>query len=183
MTKAFDDLSNAAPADEFRSLAKDLYRLERLTRVLRPLGLLCFTFTITCLILSFYTALNLSRAFKEPYVSSGFASYYKSFFYASLLTGGLGLILVMFYEMLRKQGESLFEEISDELEWHVEGVRVTDRASDVVERPHLHARIILRSFARTTDLPLVPGKFGPALYAGVNLLAIFAEILFARGIL
>ena len=163
-------------------MEKSLYRLERLTRVLRIVGLFCFSLTVLCVVISFLTLFNLSRV-DSQYLSSNFRSYYRSYFYASLVAGILALILVVFYETLRKQGESLFEEISDELEWHILAEPSKQSASPTGERPSLSARIVLRSFVRATDLPLVPGKFGPSLYAGINLLAIVTEILFLRGMI
>jgi hypothetical protein len=41
------------------------------------------------------------------------------------------------------------------------------------QRPEINARITLRTYARATDLPLIPGKFGPAIYVAFNLVLLF----------
>jgi len=82
-----------------------------------------------------------------------------------------------FFESLRKRGDAIFQELSDELQWHVgrpsgEGVPQN--------RPLLEARIAMRTFSVAAELPLVPGRFGGAVYAILNLwLAVAAASLFA----
>jgi hypothetical protein len=77
------------------------------------------------------------------------------------------LVLAVRFETRRKIGDVLFKEASDDLQWH-------SRFSEAVItlppelRPDIKARIALRSFAETTDLPLVPGRFGPLVYILLN---------------
>lgn len=77
------------------------------------------------------------------------------------------LIMIYIYESFRKKGDVLFEEISDELEWNVKNHPENQGGN---ERPEINARISLRSFVKTTDLPFIPGKFGPAFYLVFNVL-------------
>jgi hypothetical protein len=173
----------------YSPLEESLRRLEKLTRSLRIIGLMAFLLTIGCIGLSFFTAFSLSRALNtsSPSSFSSFSSLdrstYRLAFSFSLVFGGMALAAVMFHESLRKQGDTLFEEISDELEWHVKDVSIYEKRDVAEERPTLRARIALRSFARTTDLPLIPGRFGPAIYAAINVLSILAEIWIARDII
>jgi hypothetical protein len=74
--------------------------------------------------------------------------------------------MIVFYESWRKRGEVLFEELSDELDWRV---NPQQRGGYPRERPALEARVALRSFTRTSDLPLAPGRLGPAFYVLINL--------------
>jgi len=85
-----------------------------------------------------------------------------------LLFRGLDFILTAFviftivslagilFDQLKRQGVSVFEAISDELERRGPSVEY--------ESLQMEARYLLRSFSRSSDLPLVPGKFGVALW-------------------
>jgi len=88
----------------------------------------------------------------------------------SVISGLIALAIAVVYESWRKQGDALFEEISDELQWNIRGTRLLQDKSLAEERPALQARVILRAFARASDLPLIPGRLGPAVYVVVNLL-------------
>lgn len=84
----------------------------------------------------------------------------------------LAILAILYaYELKRRQGDVLFEEISDELEWQVED---TTRNTTATSRPDIDARIALRSFSRATSLPFVAGKSGAAFYIVLNVLFAFA---------
>jgi hypothetical protein len=93
----------------------------------------------------------------------------------SSLVSTSALLCLIAYEYERKRGDALFEEISDELQWYV---REGDTES--ASRPVIGARVVLRSFARGVDLPLAPGKFGPAIYFLVNAISIFLQLYYIR---
>ncbi|MBN2209174.1 MAG: hypothetical protein JW759_07750 [Candidatus Coatesbacteria bacterium] len=80
------------------------------------------------------------------------------------------LIIATYFERLRRIGDVLFLEISDELQWNIRATEMRAGESAASERPKLDVRIALRSFARASDLPLIPGKFGPAIYVAINIL-------------
>ena len=88
----------------------------------------------------------------------------------------LALILAVANERLRRTGDVLFQEIGDELQWNTRAEKVPPGKGAANERPPLEARVILRRFAQGTDLPLVPGRFGPAVYAAFNILMGFVLI-------
>ncbi len=92
-----------------------------------------------------------------------------AFYSSSLFFGLIALIGVGFRETVRKQGDTLFEEISDEIQ---RGMRMSPQGMtySISDDLLLRARIALRNFAKAGELPLVPGKFGPTIYAAVNLL-------------
>ena len=81
------------------------------------------------------------------------------------------------FEALRKRGDAIFQELSDELQWHVGR---SFGGPPPLERPLLHARIALRTFSAAAELPLVPGRFGGAIYAGLNLWVALAAALLLR---
>jgi hypothetical protein len=81
------------------------------------------------------------------------------------------------FETLRKRGDAIFQELSDELQWHVG--RLPFREAPV-ERPMLDVRVTLRTFSAAAELPLVPGRFGGAVYAALNLIIAIASVFLFR---
>jgi hypothetical protein len=87
----------------------------------------------------------------------------------SLSAAALALVTVLTHEHLRKAGDALFEEISDEFQRRFKSSDPTGEYSE--------ARKALRAFSATTDLPLIPGKWGPVIYVLANLLPLVIESL------
>lgn len=87
----------------------------------------------------------------------------------SLLFGCIALYGCASHEMRRKRGEDLFEEIADEVERKIVSVAGNPTFEGELELLS-RARLALRDFAHASDLPFIPGKFGPTVYAAVNLL-------------
>lgn len=151
------------PAD----LDSSLDKLSRMTSRLSQLGLLLAAITgvnvLFCLFLSMSGIRFADRL---------------------MLTATLALpafILAGYFERLRKIGDVLFLEISDELQWNIRSKEMRSEESAARERPKLDVRITLRSFARASDLPLIPGKFGPAIYIAINVLIAVVVPWFYRG--
>lgn len=93
----------------------------------------------------------------------------------TVLTGTI-ILCAAFHDAMRRHGEVLFEEVSDELQWQrTEAKNRPRRLGEMQQgdRPTLDARVTLRSFSYVADLPLVPGKFGPGIYVALNLLFLF----------
>ena len=87
---------------------------------------------------------------------------------------GVIVLSAAFHDAMRRRGDVLFEEVSNELHWGgKESSDVTGSEAKHSDRPTLDARITLRSFAYASDLPLIPGKFGPGIYIVVNLFFLF----------
>lgn len=81
------------------------------------------------------------------------------------------IFLAMLFEQLRRRGEIIYEEVTDELH------RVHSEAA--LERPRIAFRIALKNFATSMDLPLVPGRYGVSLYILLNLfILVFAFLAF-----
>lgn len=145
-------------------LEKELERFNHITNRLRVLGLTCAFLSFINLIHTLWRIVIRSRYIEELAICS----------VTMLFTV---LICIVLFDFLRKKGDVLFEEISDELQWGVyndverksdkEDYPVLERSAE--ERPRLHVRIVLRSFSRAADLPLVPGRFGPAIYLLINI--------------
>ncbi len=155
-----------------------LERLRKLTRRLRINGQIVVLATLATIAGSI--SLNLYRALAADYITR------------TTITAALGLIgLVAVYSIVfsitfentRKYGDVLFKEISDELQWYIRFRRRDEGETDISEatakRPDLEARLALRSFAQTSDLPLIPGAYGPLFYVLINVVsAIVATIPF-----
>ena len=93
------------------------------------------------------------------------------------LTGG-AIISVVLFDMHRKSGEALTDEISDELQWNMRST--SNEREEMRKRPPLDIRIALRGYLRATDLPLVVGKIGPPVYVLVNFIIVFATAYYCR---
>lgn len=152
------------------SLEEALDRLEFLTGVVRRFGLFAFVSMITCVALCLLVILRMGLYQMALQVT----------FYLAIGLWIATIVSVTLHETNRKQGEAIFEEVSDELQWHVRYLGEYDKAPSSNSRPELRARVTLRSFTRTTDLPLIPGSFGPALYVAVSTLSLFAATWFFR---
>ena len=86
-----------------------------------------------------------------------------------LLTCVVAVLCVALYEYFRRQGNVLYDEISDELEWNVRSARLAEGGKLAEYPPDVNVRIVVRMFAHATDLPLFPGDKGPAIYVLLNL--------------
>ena len=91
--------------------------------------------------------------------------------FAIVMCGG-GLYNVLKFERLRKRGEGFFEEVSNELQWR--GGKAKSKHDDpperlgvapAAEKPGIEARVAMRRFIASTDLPLFPGRSGVSFYA------------------
>ncbi|MCF8070682.1 MAG: hypothetical protein K9M96_09380 [Deltaproteobacteria bacterium] len=144
--------------DDFKGFS--LKYLHKITKYLRFVGYLIFLITSINLIL-FLSSLS-PRIF--PFKEASLFSIFFTFFCFGV---------TIYYENLRKRGEAIFEEISDELQWHIGYRDSLSNKEPSTKKPEFEIRVALRSFARTTDIPLIPGKFGPALYIGINIVISF----------
>ncbi len=151
---------NGAPTEKL--LEHFLVRLQRTTNRLRLSRIFAAVFTaINIFAVLFMFGLGENLLADNVKLDNSFA-YFLGF---SVL---VNLVVISVFENLRRGGDALFEEISDELHWHL-GYRKQTASGTVTNggQPP-DARLVLRAFAQAADLPLIPGKFGPAIYAGVN---------------
>jgi hypothetical protein len=137
--------------------------LEAISVRLRALGLLVAALTVS----------NLGVVVAEVVQRATFTPRSTMLMYL-LISGGIALttlVAVSWFDSLRKRGNVLFQEVSDELQWFVgRGARLQETLPPV--RPLLSARVALRSFASAGELPLVPGRLGPAGYAVMNVVCV-----------
>lgn len=148
------------PLDDLRGSLGDL---RFITRQLQRYGFIALISTVVN-----FASLILSLSLR--FLPVGFHISIFIAFYLPLIVTVTAVMAIVRYDTLRKRGDALFEEISDELQWNVHQ-SVTETIAR--ERPELNARVALRSFARATDLPLIPGRYGPGIYATINFLILF----------
>jgi hypothetical protein len=93
------------------------------------------------------------------------------------------LLALTVYDSLRKRGEAIFEELSEEVQWRVihsensASLLSSTSESEHTELPRIDIRISLREFARTTSLPLVSSSTpGTTTYTIANLLLFGTQI-------
>jgi hypothetical protein len=159
-------LASSSPSDP-APISQALLRLEDVTRHQRRYGQLVAALTIITvagsITLAFYRVFHVIE------------SVFLSTLIVVAVSALCALLLAVFFESRRKEGDVFFKEISDELQWYVrfgshEGGSSGSRAPE--QRPDLHARLALRSFAQTSELPLVPGAYGPLAYALINIVSV-----------
>jgi len=93
------------------------------------------------------------------------------------------VISSVIFDQLRRLGSVLFEEISDDLEWHIDAERRTLdtlRVKESKNAPPLTVRLTLRHFAQSSELPLITGRQGLILYILLNLFVSIAELVSIR---
>jgi hypothetical protein len=143
------------------SLSDALSMIERVSQMLRRLSYLAVSATTISLGVMFWVLLV---GWKWEWFGTDWLAI------VSLSFGSVALYGCASHEIWRKRGEVLFEEISDEVERRT--VMIARDPKFEEEKPGLllRARLALRDFAHASDLPFIPGKFGPTIYAAVNLL-------------
>ena len=157
------------------SLEAQLNQLNRISVRLRHLGMMAFIFTPASLV-SLVATLFVRWSF------NGFSAML-AMNILSLILIVSALVAAVMFEINRKEGDALFEEISDELQWEEQLMRYYQKLADAEPtegRPFADVKIILRSFARAADLPIIPGKFGPAVYVAASLIMLLIQLWLYR---
>jgi hypothetical protein len=153
--------------------AEQLLRLRRVIRTLRRYGQLAVAFTLMNAAALFWGILG-SLFIRIPVG-----------IYAMVVSGAASFVVLLItamFDSVRRQGRAVFEELVDELQWYsgTEAGRTNlpslPREASEIGRPSLGTRITIREFARSSDLPLIPGHFGPLLYCAGNV-AIFVILV------
>lgn len=145
--------------EEARELHAALQRLDYLSMQLRSVALLIMALSMANVAVTLLVSGGIVRSFP-----SHLAELFVLTLPAALAVSVL--FLAFRFDYLRKEGDAYFEELSDELH----GKRASMDDSEKAERLSLRARVIIRTYTNTSSLPLVPGKYGPAIMAAVNLM-------------
>lgn len=130
-----------------QELATYIARMQNIAERLRVLGISILMLTVINFVVAFGTAVRAMNVFIALQLSA--------------LAVVTIVILAVIFEQVKRRGEIIYEEVTDELHrFH----------SDVgMEKPTIAFRIALRNFATSMDLPLLPGRYGVSLYISLNL--------------
>jgi hypothetical protein len=149
--------------------------LERVTRALERWGMAALLLTVSLVIATAGGSMIIQEKFQS--FPTGFTPRVTFVLIASTFAF-LNIVILIGYERLHKRGDTLFDEISDELSWFTQPSRGQPSVGPApVATPPIDVRVALRSFTRNADLPLVAGRFGPAVYGLVNLLIMIFVLL------
>ncbi len=162
-------------SEDRRSVDLDdvLDSLELQTSRLRRLVPRVLTLTVANILASFVIVLLI--AFQIFDVSS---SLVLLFFWLLLGVLSTALIELFRYDQIRREGDAIFEEISDELEWHMKSKNNVESPPSSSDSPNLRTRTILRKYVYTVDLPLAQGNPRiSVIYAFTNLIISLMSII------
>ena len=144
--------------DGWEDLEEYIDQMQRIALRLRYLGLAMLMVTMMNLGLSAMAGVQLVMPFFALQVST--------------VLFVLVVMLAMLFEQLRRRGEVIYGEVTDELH------RARSDAS--LEHPRMSFRIALKNFATSMELPLIPGRYGASIYLLLNLgVIVFAFLAFS----
>ncbi len=152
------DLNINRNDNDYIEIERILRRLRSISSSLSVFGILILASMIVNLILM---GLSLSKYF---HMSNFFVGFLVPFF---ILLAIASLFLPIIFDMRRRMGDSYFEEISNYLDSKL--YRMPEERGN---RLYNKARRNLRKYTRSADLPLIPGKFGPAMCFIINSVAL-----------
>lgn len=166
----FKDVDGEKLFHEVESLSHISKELQRLGFIASTLSYL--NITVLIFIVFFLRYLNLDPAI--------------TIFAFSVIPCMLTIVLIGIYDQFKRRGDALFEEISDELQWHItqrftkpeKNNKQGETTNKNSSSPDLQLRITLRTFARSIQLPLTPGHLGPVIYVAINLLIVVFSTLY-----
>jgi hypothetical protein len=183
-----DSASEEKEAIEPNFLDENLRKLKIISFNLRFYGLMIVFISFLCVGLtvilgvgkSIFTNDSFYNSSREAILTSAGELQVSIVFVSLIMFEVVNFFLIVIYDSRLKQGNAIFEEISDELQWNINKTSTdnTKTSATAEKRPELETRIILRTYARTTDLPLFPGKYGPALYIFLSIISFFLSAIF-----
>lgn len=132
---------------DFESLGEYIDQMQRIAVLLRSLGLAMLLTTLFNLGVVAVAAVRLLPPFVGLQMSA--------------LLFVVAVLFAMLFEQLRRRGEVIYGEVTDELH--------RAHSDPQLERPRLSFRIALKNFASSMELPLIPGRYGVSLYLLLNL--------------
>lgn len=135
------------PQEQFEDLEEYIYQLQRIARWLRLLGLVILSTTLF--------NLGVVGAAAVRILPPSIGLQMSSILFVS------AVLLAMMFEQLRRRGEVIYGEVTDELH--------RTHNEPHLERPRISFRIALKNFASSMELPLIPGRFGASLYLLLDL--------------
>lgn len=136
--------------------------LESITNRLKILSQMLIMTTLINLVLSMMLMSGMWRAFSSP-VEGLTASV------IPVICGIYAIMMAFKFDVLRRDGDAFFEELSDEL--HGKKLRSNENVKET--DVSLKARVIIRRYSSAASLPLFPGAYGPTMVAVINIMFSF----------
>jgi hypothetical protein len=156
-----------------------LHELRMVTHRVRMNANLVTAITLTHIAYSIFSIVYTAMASD----TSRYSAYYV--FRPGFIAAEIILLVTIIMALLRfdraiSRGETLYQEVSDELEWHISVTRKKTPVKEsrfMKDRPGLQVRLLLREFVSSSRLPLVRGDLGVAYYLTLNVLLTFVSLL------
>lgn len=148
------------------SVTRSIRQLVQITQQLRILG----TAVLLVTLINFGFLLWIIARVARP----GYGDFQDINSLPSIILAMGTIVALGLFETLRKRGNAIFQELSDELQWHVGRPQAPGQPQ---ERPFLDARVALRTFSAASELPLIPGRFSAAAYALLSLCIALGSVL------
>ncbi len=143
-----------------------LKTLEHISERLRHVSQVLIIITLFNLVVTMMAMSGMYRLFRAEALVLSF----------SMIPIIFGIFAVMFafrFDSLRRDGDAYFEELSDELH----GRKLKESNESYANDRSLKARVIIRRYSNASSIPLVPGKYGPASIAVINIIFSFLGAL------
>ncbi len=165
MTYGLDDQNHESSKSRADELYFNVKKLRRITQMIEVISIVSFGSLIGLLVV--IAMMSLSVRSRSALSVDELSAISNTLFVLTLLS-------LLFYERLRRNGDTLFTELSDELQWRLNlehSALASDRSWELGSseldrsvRPPLSMRVVLRSFVKNTDLPLTRGAAGTQVY-------------------
>ena len=106
-------------------------------------------------------------------------------FWFACLAAVVGIVCLVSFERARREGDAIFEEVSNDLQWRLVTNRDPREKTDAampaaMQKPDIDSRLTIRRFVTASDLPLVPGRMGVTVYAAWFCLSFLVSLFLAR---
>jgi hypothetical protein len=181
------DSASAGPSGDRRSsqaLAVD--RLKGIVTALRVSGLM-LTLVGILMLLSMLLTVAITPTIADPSSLNQPASVRsraQTVVTSSMFVAAAGLftlVLALRHDALRRSGDAIFSELSDEMQLRRVARDVgRDRESPDPERNRFEIRLLLREYTHASDLPLLPGRYGPLVWCAIALFVLLTLLWIAR---
>lgn len=149
--------------DAERSIRYYIYRLNYLSRMLWIFGMISAAMTVV----------NVTILF--AFVGGVLDLHPRLIVLATVGTLLALLMVLIMYDVFRRRGSGIFEELSDTLQFLSYGTSKDPSSTYPEEEEKLshimiEARFVMREFSSSSNLPLIPGQYGPSIFFLINLL-------------
>ena len=137
-------------------------RIKHYTSMLRNLGLLASVATAGNLLCLIYLKIAFSRDIQQSILIINISV-------IQLTLCLIAIVIVITHEAYCRRGDIIFEELSNDAQWRfLNEADNLDRYADLRRKN----RLLLSYFASASFLPLIPGKYGPGVYAAANIVTL-----------